>query len=314
MSKKDLYSQSDRRDLWPLLAILGNWTVMIGAILTASHFEFLPLTLCAIVLIGARQHALFILIHEAVHGHLSRNRYLNETLSNLFCAFPLLFDTEVYRKNHLKHHRHLNSDQDPDWVRKVGLKEWTFPVTAKQMALFVPYFVFLRGPYEWACIIYRFSGFTDKQRWKTEPFFLLFKASYFVLTAAAFIYFGVVTQALLFWFIPMFFGLTVAGRIRSVAEHFALNYKDELNSTRDVKTSWIEGFLISPHNVNLHLTHHLHPHIPFYALPKAHQTLTKAGQLVGAHVNGSYVFPFEKSVLQDVLTVRPAAPALRETA
>jgi fatty acid desaturase len=240
-------------------------------------------------------------MHEAVHGHLAKNRFVNEMFSNLFCAFPLLFDTEVYRKNHLKHHRHLNSAEDPDWVRKVGLKEWTFPASRKNLFLFIPYFVLFRGPAEWAYILWRFSGFGEKQRWKAEPGFLLFKAAYFATAFYSLIRLNIAKEAILYWFIPMFFVLTVVGRIRSVAEHFAVTYADDLNSTRDVNSSWIEGFLLAPFNVNFHLTHHVHPQIPFYRLAKAHEQFLASGEYRNAHVNGSYFFPYENSVLRDVL-------------
>lgn len=290
-----------RNHYLPSLAILANWMTIAACIWAGEASGHWAVITGAIVIIGARQHALFVMIHEAVHMHISQNKFLNNWISDLFCAFPLLFDTEVYRKNHLAHHRHTNTDQDPDWVRKVGLKEWTFPVTKKDIILFAPYFLLYKGPKEWGYILWRFSGFGEKQRWKTEPGFLLFKAAYFGAAIALFFGLGIEKQALLYWFVPMFFVLPTVGRIRSIAEHFAVSYSNSHNSTRDVRAGWLEGFLLAPFNVHYHLTHHEYPHIPFYHLPKAHAHLRMSGEFDDAHINEGYLWPFSNSVLQDAL-------------
>src|SRR5262245_32383319 len=48
----------------------------------------LPVGFIAIVLVGAGQHQLGGLAHEAVHHILFRNRYLNDLASDLLCLFP----------------------------------------------------------------------------------------------------------------------------------------------------------------------------------------------------------------------------------
>src|SRR5437763_11273906 len=48
-----------------------------------------PVTLLAIVVIGAQQHRLTTLGHEASHYMLFRNRRLNELASDWLCMFPM---------------------------------------------------------------------------------------------------------------------------------------------------------------------------------------------------------------------------------
>ncbi len=299
--KNEFHSSLKRKPLLPYLAICANWIIIGTSIAAATHFNSIFLTFTVLLVIGARQHALFVMIHEAAHLHIARNKLLNDWTSDLCCAFPLLFDTEVYRKNHLKHHRHLNTNQDPDWMRKAGQIQWTFPTSPKQLLLFVPHFIFVSGPIEWASILWRFSGFGEKARWEAETRFLLFKLSYFTLAGLVIFTLGVEKQALLYWFVPMFFILPVVGRIRSVAEHFAVSYKDPHNSSRDVRVGHIEGFLLAPHSVSYHLTHHEYPHIPFYHLAQAHHRLSTSGEFSQAHINQAYFFPFKNSVLRDAL-------------
>src|SRR5689334_13780291 len=76
----------------------------------------LAATLFALPFIGAGQHRLATLTHEAAHYMLFRNRLLNEFVSEWFCMFPLLGTTHRYRVQHLGHHQYPNDPvRDPDW-------------------------------------------------------------------------------------------------------------------------------------------------------------------------------------------------------
>jgi fatty acid desaturase len=74
-----------------------------------------PVTLLAIILVGAGQHRLATLTHEAAHYMLFKNRVLNELVSEWFCMYPLLSGTHNYRVQHLGHHQYPNDiERDPD--------------------------------------------------------------------------------------------------------------------------------------------------------------------------------------------------------
>jgi fatty acid desaturase len=74
-----------------------------------------PVTLLAIALMGACQHRLTTLGHEASHYMLFKNRKLNEIISDWFCMFPVLSTTHQYRLQHLAHHQFPNDpERDPD--------------------------------------------------------------------------------------------------------------------------------------------------------------------------------------------------------
>jgi fatty acid desaturase len=84
----------------------------------------------AIVLIGAGQHRLITLGHEASHYMLFRNRWLNELASDCLCMFPLFSVTHNYRLQHLAHHQYVNDpERDPDlaFMRESG-HEHHFPM------------------------------------------------------------------------------------------------------------------------------------------------------------------------------------------
>jgi fatty acid desaturase len=94
----------------------------------------LPVAAIAILLVGAGQHQLSGLAHEAVHHTLFRNRYLNDLASDLFCMLPLFSSTHQYRLQHLSHHQFVNDpERDPDLAQLKSSGHWLpFPLTGRQ--------------------------------------------------------------------------------------------------------------------------------------------------------------------------------------
>ncbi|MEX0643309.1 MAG: fatty acid desaturase [Pirellulales bacterium] len=74
-----------------------------------------PVFLVAIALVGALQHHMGNLAHEAVHHTLFKNRWLNDLVSEWFCSFPMFSSTFHYGLHHLAHHQFVNDPvRDPD--------------------------------------------------------------------------------------------------------------------------------------------------------------------------------------------------------
>ena len=132
----DLDLTVDPKDLQPLfktqsyrhvMAILWDW-VLIAAAIYACLLYFNPFTyILAVLIIGARMHALAILMHDASHFSFLKNRVWNDRITNYVIMYPIFTSIERYRQNHMRHHRHLNTENDPDWVAKLGKQEFTFP-------------------------------------------------------------------------------------------------------------------------------------------------------------------------------------------
>jgi fatty acid desaturase len=80
-----------------------------------------PVALLAITLLGAGQHRLTTLGHEASHYMLFCNRRLNELASDFLCMFPVWSTTHHYRLQHLAHHQFPNDpERDPDVAQMEG--------------------------------------------------------------------------------------------------------------------------------------------------------------------------------------------------
>jgi fatty acid desaturase len=93
-----------------------------------------PVFFLALVLVGAGQHQLTGLAHEAVHHILFRNRYLNDLASDLLCMFPVFSSTHHYRLQHLAHHQFVNDPlRDPDVSQLETSGHWlNFPLGKKE--------------------------------------------------------------------------------------------------------------------------------------------------------------------------------------
>ncbi|MBV8318194.1 MAG: fatty acid desaturase [Planctomycetaceae bacterium] len=82
-----------------------------------------PVVALAWVLLGALQHRLAGLGHEAAHYTLLRSKWANDLVGDLFCLFPILGTLHFYRVFHLAHHQFTNDPcRDPDLVSLGGSK------------------------------------------------------------------------------------------------------------------------------------------------------------------------------------------------
>jgi fatty acid desaturase len=76
-----------------------------------------PVFAVAMTLMGALQHRLAGLGHEASHFTLLRDKWANDLVGDVFCMFPVLATVHFYRLFHMAHHQYTNDPhRDPDLV------------------------------------------------------------------------------------------------------------------------------------------------------------------------------------------------------
>ena len=261
-----------------LFFIAFQWSV-IAAALTAAIWSGDPAVFAlAMLVIASRQHALGIIMHDATHYRLFANRTVNDTVSDLFCAFPVLMTTNRYRYYHLLHHRRSNTSEDPYWSFFQGLKDWQWPKTLGQAAG-----VFLRDLFGLTAhnemkMILRWGVFVNHFSTRDEPppLGLRERLSFYGFAGALVAGLWVFDGWLYFlglWYIPMIFINMPFIRLRTVAEHIAIPGRSVDGGTRHVDGTWLERVLISPCNINYHVAHHLFSGVPLYNLPAFHERL-----------------------------------------
>lgn len=269
-----------------------NWLIILATICACIIF-LNPLTyFVAILIIGARMHALAILMHDATHFRFLKNRKWNDLITNITTMYPLFLTIENYRGNHLRHHQHVNTEHDPDWVAKLHKKEFLFPQSKWAFIKTVlSYFLLWQGIKDAYWFVKRFNivgGDKKKSKRKGSPIpQLLFYGT--LITSLSI--FGGWWYFLIFWVVPYFSTFLMFQYIRSIAEHFGdLKREHNLNGARTVKTNALERFFIAPHNIGYHIEHHLYPGVPFYHLPKLHELLMQTDEFKQeAHITEGYL-------------------------
>jgi len=250
-----------------LTALIWDWTVIALIFVFCLVFTHPVIWFFGIFAIACRQHALLILMHDASHFRLFKNHWWNDHISNWFFAYPLFITTDNYRSNHLRHHAFLNTDKDPDWVRKSGKKEWEFPKTRSH------FFRLLMKDLLGGSIIELLKGIHHLGAKNSS--FLSLRALYYCLPILVISVANLWLPILILWIVPVFFVLPVILRIRSIAEHFGVPNQTQLDMSRNTLTNFLENIFLTPHSSGLHLDHHLYPAVPFYNLTQLHSILAQ---------------------------------------
>jgi len=257
--------------------------------ISSAHFW---MALPAYLLAAASLHGISLFAHEAVHGTLAPNPWWNRVLGAL-CAIPVWQNCSAYRVLHLRHHRHLGDDGDPDHYANYTRRGWL--IFAMNWArLLVGYPVYISAI---PVLGFRQGNWSDRLGVVLELLFTVF--------LSALVCYLVPTRWLIHgWLVPMLFINTMVN-IRGMSQHTLLEHADdEIRGTRSILTSPLVRFFMC--NENYHLEHHLHPGVPWYGLPELHQRLEPELRRQGAPYISSYS-AFVKQFLEHTWSQRPSA-------
>lgn len=122
--------------------IAGTWLLILvtiaGAVWvfegfnagTVSFWWTIPVTIGAVLVIGATQHQLGGIIHEGTHFLLFKDRKLNELVSDWTAGFAIYTSTHSFRLHHFAHHQFVNDPKrDPNFEQAHESGYWLdFPV------------------------------------------------------------------------------------------------------------------------------------------------------------------------------------------
>lgn len=261
-----------------LCAAFCDWALIGGAIWISRVWPYWPVLLGAIVIIGTRQHALGVLVHEGVHYRIHTSRFWNDFLSDYLAGFSILTPTVGYRGFHLKHHLWLDTAEDPERITTDRFSnEWSFPLPPQRFLWLL--FRDLSGL--WPKPLLVLSGLIwniPAQRAGHILKILVYHGAVTGFLAAN----GLVRYYFLLWWVPLFTIFPVCFRIRTAAEHsgiegaerrFGRERVDVLSTTRTTLGGLLGRFCFAPHNVSLHVEHHLYPSVPYSSLPDLRKIL-----------------------------------------
>jgi fatty acid desaturase len=284
-----------RRSAWRAsAAVLHDVAVIGAAIWAALYFWPNPLVILAcIVLIGTRQHALFVIAHDAAHYLLYEGRRLNDAVGRL-CAAVQGLSMCTYRVIHRLHHNNLYGELDPDTalhggyprgraylVRKL-LKDLSGLTACKTYAYFLGGAPALNTATNVAVRPLDDTSAKLRAEAKRDRNTVIVLH---VLLLGFFAWSGYLVEYLVLWILPLATVVQAILRLRAIAEHgAATDFSSPLTAARtNTGPAWLE-WLIFPHHVNYHIEHHLYASVPQYNLPRLHREMTQRGLLQGAEL------------------------------
>jgi fatty acid desaturase len=267
------------------LAIAWSWLVIAGCLYAVSRWWVAwPV---AVIVLGGRQLALAVMMHDAAHGTLFRTRWLNEGAADWLCARPIWADTARYRKQHLGHHAHTGTERDPDLdlapvermsrrsLRRKILRDVTGAAGLRRVAALIAIdagAIAIASPADEGraaapeAVRRSNDGGTIRRIGKPSLARLAKNIAPMLITNALLAY--AAGWAYLAWVVAYLTAFSLFLRVRSLAEHACLERTDDmLRNTRTTRASWLARATVAPLHVNYHVEHHLLPTVPWYRLP-----------------------------------------------
>ena len=281
------------RSAWRGLFLIAHaWAVILAA---GALFVIWPnpLTLIlAVIVIGARQLGLAILMHDAAHAALHSNLKINDWVAHWLCGAPVGANLGRYRPYHLTHHKFAQQAEDPDLSLSAP-----FPITRGSLGrkavrdLTGQTFYKQRIAPTVAAIRTRRARRLRRRDVATAlwafwgPFVIVNGLMIVALSLA-----GLWWAWPVLWLLPMATWYPLITRIRNIAEHAVTpDNNDPLRHARTTRANLIERALLAPYYVNYHCEHHMFMHLPCWRLPRAHRLLTRKGVTEAMEVRPGYL-------------------------
>src|SRR5262245_2706950 len=301
----DLLTVEELQHLRRLSPLRSAWLIAHawGVIAAAAALYILwpsALTVAvAVVVIGARQLGLAVLVHEAAHRRLFHGLRANTVIATWCCAAPVWADLPRYRRRHHLHHRHTLAPEDPDLPLARSIPESPGALALALLADLSGFTAARRVATWWsrhredsgangagaagsadhdvaapswrthAAVIGRMARVARAQRAA-----LIANAALFAALAA----FGRWDLYVLLWLLPRVTWFELAARVRDIAEHGMLAPSDDpFRNTRSISAGPLARAVLAPYWVNYHLEHHLLVFVPCWKLREVRALLVAKG-------------------------------------
>jgi fatty acid desaturase len=292
---REVVQRLTRRSAWrATAAVLHDFLVIAAAAGLALYFWPNALAiLLSVIVIGTRQHALFVIAHDAAHYLLYERRWLNDAVGR-FCATVQGLSMCTYRVIHRLHHNNLYGELDPDTALHGGYPRGRAYLVKKLLKD-------LSGLTAWKTYAYFLGGApalntatqvamrplddtSEKLRneaRRDRNAVIVFHIAALAVAAWS----GYLVEYLVLWILPLVTVVQAILRLRAIAEHGATtDFSSPLTAARtNTGPAWLT-WLIFPHHVNHHIEHHLYASVPHYRLPELNREMAQRGLLEGAEL------------------------------
>lgn len=301
---KSLTQRSDAKGAW---MIASTW-LLIAAAFAIAYLWPNPVTIiAAIILLGGRQLALSVIVHECGHRSLFKSRSLNEFFGNWLGGYAVFLDMDKYANGHLVHHRTAGTRDDPDlpnyqdypisresFYRKIW-RDLSGQTAMKLIASLS------KSGYDARS---RSAKASDKPKKKDHTL-----RNSLIVNGVMILLLSLLAHPALYllWIAAYFTVYMLVLRIRQIAEHADvpdLYDLDPRKNTRTTYTNPLTRLIIAPNYVNYHLEHHLLASVPAYNLRRMHYLLKQRGAYDDTPISPGYW-----SIIQQVTRAEPQRSA-----
>lgn len=298
-----------KNDWLAFRGILFHWAWIFGALLLVWLWYHPVSILISLFIIGGKQLACAILMHDAGHHAVFKNKKLNDWVGQALGAWPIFQDMQLYRPYHLLHHQSTGTMEDPDLLltRAYPTSKWSmFRKILRDLTgitgikAFTGLWMMHLGFLE-----YNLGGQLVRTPTKDRSAVLVFQrfvqqlGGPILCNLALFIVIAVLFApwVYLLWVAAYFTTFQFCLRIRSIAEHSIVeNSADPFQNTRTTYANIFEQMLFAPYYVNYHVEHHMLMSVPSYNLPKLHLLLKQRGFYNEGVMEKSYWKVLQKTV------------------
>jgi len=255
--------------LHPWRAVVDSmwfWTWIIAAWTAVALWPHWWTVCLAIPIIATRYYALLIVGHDGIHRRLFRSPRWNDWFADLAVFGPIGGITRINNQNHLGHHHHLSTPDDPDLHQFTCTNKYRWPLLL----------AYLSGASSlWTAFgnVFLHQARGRKSARRASPYttrdLLLIAIWQSALIGGLSWFIGWWAYPVL-WMVPVYLAF-VGDNFRAFAEHSHPEPDSRANQHRLITYSSnpLERLFVAPCNMNYHAAHHLWPSIPYYNLATA---------------------------------------------
>jgi len=290
---------SRMKAIWDFLFV---WGTIAGTIAFALRVDRWYVYLLALIIIGGRQNALATLAHEGWHSLLFSSRRVNRFVGAWLYAYPIGILYYHDRERHIRHHREIGHDYDPDWINYTSRHR-------DSPARIIGYLAsLLFGRLLFATVlsfvssgrprigVERTAGEGGEGR---EAHSGVFVELLCALLSQAMLFAAMMLVSQRWWVYPLLWLLPLAtfagffANFRAFMEHVTV--RDDVipeYRLRDIHAGPMERFFVAPSHFNYHALHHAHPSVPHYNLGRGKNAYMKQLGYYPFDVRNGYVRGF----------------------
>lgn len=260
-----------------LLHILQDTTLIAIASALLYSFSDTAWKYLTIPLFSILMFRNFSLMHEAVHGVVSKNKLINDTVGVIaggLCLLPY----EPWKQVHLEHHYWSgNIEKDPVMALARTFPQWNEKLKISLgffWKAWIPLLALLQYGVFWILSSAKFLKNPSSLKLLASVLFPLLGAVVFCVTLG--------THHVLTLLMPAVFLYLLAVEVVNFPHHVGLPYVDDdhhlpvweqhITARSCVYPNWISKFIVL--NFNYHIEHHMFPDAPWYCLDQLHSLVS----------------------------------------